>query len=49
MVDGKLYSLNGWLKKTKDGQPYLSLSFRAKDQKVERPAMVGAGERDFPF
>jgi uncharacterized protein (DUF736 family) len=32
MVDGKLYFLNGWLKKTRDGKPYLSLSIKAKQE-----------------
>ena len=30
MVGGKLYYANGWLKKTKDGRPYLSLTFKPK-------------------
>jgi hypothetical protein len=34
MVSGKLYFINGWLKKTKDGQPYLSLSFKPKDDAI---------------
>lgn len=28
--------INGWLKKTKDGKPFLSLSFRPKDQQQGR-------------
>jgi hypothetical protein len=31
MVDGKLYFLNGWLKKTKDGKAYLNLTFKEKE------------------
>jgi hypothetical protein len=42
MVSGKLYFINGWLKKTKDGQPYLSLSFKAKTE----PKATGAGSLD---
>jgi len=34
MVDGKLYFLNGRLKKTKDGKPYLSLSIKAKQEQT---------------
>ena len=30
MVAGVEYWLNGWLKKTKDGKPYLSLSVKPK-------------------
>jgi len=29
-IDGVGYWVNGWLKKTKDGKPYLSLSFKKK-------------------
>ena len=38
MVGGKLYYANGWLKKTKDGRPYLSLTFKPK---VEDDAKSG--------
>ena len=31
LIGGREYWLNGWLKKTKDGKPYLSLSFKPKD------------------
>jgi hypothetical protein len=31
-IDGVTYWVNGWLKKTKDGKPYLSLSFKRKDE-----------------
>jgi uncharacterized protein (DUF736 family) len=34
MVDGKLYFCNGWLKKTRDGKPYLSLSFKPKNERT---------------
>ena len=30
-IGGVDYWVNGWLKKTKTGEPYLSLSFRRKD------------------
>jgi hypothetical protein len=33
IVDGVEYYLNGWLKKTKDGKPYLSLSVKPKHEK----------------
>jgi uncharacterized protein (DUF736 family) len=32
MVAGVEYWLNGWLKKTKDGKPYLSLSVKPKTE-----------------
>jgi hypothetical protein len=31
VVEGKSFYLSGWLKKTKDGKPYLSLSVKPKD------------------
>jgi hypothetical protein len=32
-IGGVDYWVNGWLRKTKMGQPYLSLSFKPKDAK----------------
>jgi len=32
-IDGTDYWVNGWLRKTKDGKPYLSLSFKSKQDK----------------
>lgn len=37
LIDGAEYFLNGWLRKTKDGKPYLSLSFKRKSS-AGRPA-----------
>lgn len=37
LIGGREYWLNGWLKKTKDGKSYLSLSFRPKDR-ASKPA-----------
>jgi len=31
-IDGTDYWVNGWLRKTKDGKPYLALSFRSKQE-----------------
>jgi len=42
----KLYFLNGWLRKTRDGQPYLSLSIKRKD--APKPKAETYGEDD-PF
>ena len=35
-VDGKEYWINGWLKKTQEGKPWLSLSVKPKQ--VQAPA-----------
>jgi hypothetical protein len=35
-IGGVNYWVNGWLKKTKDGQPYLSLSFKPKDAAADK-------------
>ena len=32
-IDGVDYWVNGWLRKTNDGKPYLSLSFKPKQPK----------------
>src|SRR5262249_3892353 len=32
-IDGVDFWVNGWLRKTRDGKPYLSLSFRPKQDK----------------
>jgi hypothetical protein len=34
-VAGTEYYLNGWLKKTKDGKPYMSLSVKPKTTRAE--------------
>ena len=44
-IDGRDYWVNGWLKKTKDGKPYLSLSFKPKDQ---QRAQQGQGRQQAP-
>lgn len=31
-IEGVEYWINGWLKKTKDGKPFLSVSLRRKDE-----------------
>ena len=30
LIEGRSYLLNGWLKQSKDGKPYLSLSVKPK-------------------
>ena len=32
MIDGVEYWINGWMKKDKNGQPWMSLAFKRKDQ-----------------
>lgn len=32
MIGGVEYFVDGWLKRTKDGKPWLSLSFKRKDK-----------------
>jgi hypothetical protein len=36
-IDGVGYWVSGWLKKTKDGQPYLSLAFKPKNETAAKP------------
>jgi uncharacterized protein (DUF736 family) len=43
MVAGIEYWINGWLKKTKDGKPYLSLSVKPK------AGETGSKEDSAPF
>ena len=46
MVDGKEYWLNGWLKKTKEGATWMSLSVKPKE--VTRGSQRAAGQRQAP-
>lgn len=36
-VDGVEYWLSGWIKKDKNGQPFMSLSIKAKEEKRAAP------------
>jgi hypothetical protein len=45
MIGGREYWLHGWLKKTKDGKSYLSLSFKPKDHTSKTTPMT----RDVEF
>jgi hypothetical protein len=50
LIGGRQYWVNGWLKKTKCGEPYLSLSFRAKDDTAKPGGVpVKHGDGDIPF
>jgi hypothetical protein len=51
-IDGVEYWVSGWLKKTKDGQPYLSLAFKPKNGaaaklKNETATAAGGGSQGF--
>lgn len=35
LIDGTEYWISGWLKKDKNGEPYLSLAFKAKDTETK--------------
>jgi uncharacterized protein (DUF736 family) len=41
LIDGRDYWVSGWKKQTKDGDAYLSLSFRLKD---EMPAKASSSK-----
>jgi hypothetical protein len=43
VIDGKAYWVNGWLKKDKNGKPFLSLSFNPKDKTI--PVAKADGQR----
>lgn len=60
LIDGTEYWISGWLKKDKNGEPYLSLAFKAKDTetKPKDGGLSGArkpapkddfGDSDVPF
>lgn len=36
LIDGREYWVNGWLKKTKDGKPFLSLAFKPKQETPDK-------------
>lgn len=38
MVNGQEFWINGWLRKTQDGKPYLSLSVKPKEQQQAKQA-----------
>jgi len=46
LIGGVVYFVNGWLKKTKSGQPYLSLSFKPKVQSSTEATAAGPRQRD---
>lgn len=49
-VDGVDYWISGWLKKTKDGKPFLSLAIKRKDGAASaKPASKLEAADDIPF
>lgn len=40
-LGGKLYKISGWLKKDKNGEDYLSLSIKEKEERTATPAREG--------
>lgn len=55
MIDGVEYWVNGWMKKDKNGKPWMSLAFKRKDavqsQSSQRsaPAIAEVDEDSIPF
>jgi hypothetical protein len=47
-IDGVEYWVSGWLRKSKDGQPYLSLAFKRKND-TAKPKDAGGGARSQDF
>jgi len=49
-IDGKEYWLAGWLKESKQGEKYFSLSVKPKDEKpAEKPTKFDDMKSDIPF
>ena len=54
MIDGVEYWVNGWVKKDKNGKPWMSLAFKRKDAPAagrapSAPVTPALGEEDIPF
>ena len=48
-VEGTEYWLAAWLKKSKAGQPYMSLAVKPKDQKAKPTTRKPADDSEIPF
>jgi uncharacterized protein (DUF736 family) len=52
MVDGEMYYMNAWLKKSQSGKTFMSFAFKPKEEKQEdrkpAPQRRGGGD-DAPF
>jgi hypothetical protein len=42
-ISGVEYWISGWLKKSRDGQPYLSLAFKPKNADAAKPKQSAGG------
>jgi hypothetical protein len=54
MIDGVEYWVNGWVKKDKNGKPWMSLAFKRKDapsgnRSPAAPVTPALDEDDIPF
>ena len=45
MIGGKTYWVSGWVKKTRDGEKWMSLAFKETDEAQQAPTSQG----DDPF
>lgn len=45
MIDGVEYWVSGWLKKTQDGQTWLSLAFKRKEQRTGPPTRSAPAQK----
>jgi uncharacterized protein (DUF736 family) len=48
-VDGKLYWMSGWIKETKAGAKFLSVSLTLKDEAVRPTTLPTFDDDDMPF
>ena len=46
-IDGVEYWVSGWLRKSKDGQPYLSLAFKRKNGTAQPKKAASGGSAAF--
>ena len=48
-VEGKLYWMSGWIKETKAGAKFLSISLTPKDEQTKPAMSTGFDDDDIPF
>ena len=49
LIEGRSYFLNGWLKQSKDGKPYLSLSVKPRTAAAETGPRKTQMDDEIPF
>jgi hypothetical protein len=49
LIGGREYWVNGWLRKTKDGKPYLSLAFKPKQESSGDTSRKQNADDEIPF